>query len=148
MVVGRTITLASIGIEVTTGGTAGAVVRLGIYNVATDGNLPGALLADYGTVVATGTGFQEKIIPGNQVLAPGIYFLAAATQGAAATRPILRGTASPSMDYQQTQVASTQSSQNNQVGEFMGSVTGALTADLTGLTASTTPACSIVIKGA
>ena len=82
-------TISDIGIEVvTTPGGTGSVVRLGIYY--DDGtNLPATLLADFGTVDTTTTGLKS-ITSLAQVLAPGLYWLAAVAQGAPTPSPTLR----------------------------------------------------------
>lgn len=80
------ITVNSIACEVTSAGTTGAVIRLGIYNT-TDG-FPTTLVLDAGTVDATTTG--AKTITISQALAAGTYCLAAVVQGGATTRPTVR----------------------------------------------------------
>src|SRR4051812_39435289 len=85
--IGRTMTVARIGVDVTTAGSAGALCRLGIY--ADNGwGLPGTLLLDAGVVDCTTTGVKELTI--TQALAPGLYWFAAATQGAPTTAPVYR----------------------------------------------------------
>jgi hypothetical protein len=77
LLIGRSLSLDRIAVNVGSGGTAGSVVRLGIYS--DDGNgLPGSLLVDAGTVVTTGTGVQEATI--NQAVSPGWIWLAGAAQ--------------------------------------------------------------------
>ena len=72
-----------IACEVTAIGSAGAVVRLGIYACNANG-MPGALVLDAGTVAADDiAGIKEITI--NQPLRPGRYWLCAATQVAAST---------------------------------------------------------------
>lgn len=94
-VVPKTITVDRIGAEVTSAGTAGAVVRLGIRNAAVDG-LPGTLLLDAGTIDGTSATFQEITI--SQVLVPGIYWAVGCTQVAASTvRCISSGLILPSL---------------------------------------------------
>jgi len=70
-------TFTKIGIYVNTGGAAGAVVRLGIYN--SSNGLPGTRLLDAGTV-ATTTSSALALITISQTLAPGLYWLAAVPQ--------------------------------------------------------------------
>ncbi len=70
-------TIDRIGVEVTTGGTAGAVVRLGIYE-PNAGGLPATKLLDAGTIDSTSTGFKEVTI--SQALTPGLHWLAAVAQ--------------------------------------------------------------------
>lgn len=70
-----------IGINVTTAGTAGAVLRLGLYNGAA--GVPTSLIVDAGTVDATTTGAKEVTI--SVTLDPGIYFTAIVAQVAVST---------------------------------------------------------------
>jgi len=81
------VTVDRIACEVTTAGTTGAVIRLGIYNVGADG-FPTTLVLDAGTVTATTTGVKEITV--SQALTAGNYCLAACTQGAPATAPQVR----------------------------------------------------------
>ena len=85
---GRDCTLTRIGVEVTVVGTAGAVVRLGIYSLnLSTGAL--TLVLDAGTVSGTSVAFAEATI--SQAVSKGVnYFLVASVQGAAGTRPTLR----------------------------------------------------------
>ena len=82
-VVDEYVTIDRIGVEVTTVGAAGALVRLGIYS--DDGaSYPGGLLLDAGTVdSAASTGFKELVI--SQALPKGVYWLAAVSQSATCT---------------------------------------------------------------
>lgn len=75
--VGEALTADRIACSVTANGTAGAVVRLGIYG-DTDGQ-PDALIVDAGTVDSTTNGYKEITI--NQALTSGgLYWLAIAAQ--------------------------------------------------------------------
>jgi len=76
-----------IACQITTAGSAGALVRLGLYRWTVNGE-PGVLLVDAGTVSAEGAGVTEATI--SQTLAPGIYVPTLVTQGAPATLPIYR----------------------------------------------------------
>jgi hypothetical protein len=80
----KTATFDRISIRtVTTPGSAGAVIRLGIYNDNGAGK-PGSLLLDAGTIDATAAvGLQEITI--NQSLTAGLYWLVAVPQGAPTT---------------------------------------------------------------
>lgn len=122
----RKAVLDRISIEVTSGGTAGAVIRLGIYS-SNDFGLPGALLLDAGTVDATGTGLLEKTI--SQPVSPGTYWLAAAPQGAPGTGPTMRVNGGISLGIGHT-VGLTVSG-GAMVGYAQGSVAGALPATYT-----------------
>ena len=66
-----------IGIEVTTGGSAGAVIRLGIY--ADDGSgYPGELVVETDALASTGTGAVSATI--DETLAGGLYWLGIVAQ--------------------------------------------------------------------
>jgi collagen type VII alpha len=75
-------TVTTIAITVTIAGSAGALIRLGIYDLA------GNLIVDAGTVDASVTGDPEITI--SQAVDAGWYLLAAVRQGNAATGPTLR----------------------------------------------------------
>lgn len=70
-------TIDRIGLEVTGAGSAGSVIRLGIY--ADAGGYPGILIHDAGTIDGTSATYQEKTIA--FTLQPGVYWLAACAQG-------------------------------------------------------------------
>lgn len=76
------VTLAEDDVQVTTAGAAGAVVRLGIYKDDGSG-FPGALLGDFGTVSAVGTG--TKTLATSQVVPAGTYWMAACWQVTSST---------------------------------------------------------------
>jgi hypothetical protein len=78
--------VVGIGIEVTTAGQAGAVLRLGIY--IDSGSAPGALLLDAGTVAADSTGI--KTLPISATLTAGWWWLAALPQNCPTTLPVTR----------------------------------------------------------
>jgi hypothetical protein len=77
-----------IGVEVTTAGSTGAVIRLGLYAERGDGH-PGDLVVDAGTVDATTTGLKEITI-NSQASGPWTWIVVV-SQGAAATQPVVRG---------------------------------------------------------
>lgn len=84
----RSCTLDRLGVHVTSAGTSGAVVRLGLRSWDTATGLPGAVLVDGGTADATGTGLVEVTI--SQAVTAGTpYFLTAVIQGGAGTRPTI-----------------------------------------------------------
>ena len=86
-------TLSAIGLEVTTVGTAGSVVRLGVYQDDGKG-VPGSLLLDAGTIdgTTTNTGAPQTISTPGLVVGPGVVWFAAAGQGSPATQPVVRMT--------------------------------------------------------
>jgi hypothetical protein len=70
------ITIDRIAVNVTTGGSAGTVVRMGLF---TDlGGMPDALITDFGTVAATTTGVKEITV--NQAVGAGIAWFGACAQ--------------------------------------------------------------------
>lgn len=81
-----TTTYDRIGIQVNTA-VAASLVRLGIYHPHANGDRPGALLVDFGTVSSASTGIKEITI--SQELTPGFYFLSLVRDAEAAVR--LRG---------------------------------------------------------
>lgn len=89
--VGRTVTISNIGINVTTGGGAGALVRLGIYADVDDGvgGYPGALVVDGGTADSSAVAFIS--VSTSTVLQPGLYWLVAVAQVAGCTVSALQG---------------------------------------------------------
>jgi hypothetical protein len=76
-------------LEVTTAGSAGAIVRLGAYQFSPTGFPVGALIVDAGTVDATTGGAKELAVsidhPGGPI------WLAAVNQGAPTTLPQIKG---------------------------------------------------------
>jgi hypothetical protein len=83
----RPVTLLRIGAEVTSVGSTGAVVRLGIFADNGSGQ-PSTLVLDAGTIDGTSATVQEIVI--SQALAPGLYWVGAVTQGSPSTLPTVR----------------------------------------------------------
>lgn len=78
-------TFIGLGLNVTTAGAAGAIIRFGLYQ---DNNgIPGALIVDAGTVAADTTGFKAVTI--SAMLAPGLYWTSVASQGPS-TQPTVK----------------------------------------------------------
>jgi hypothetical protein len=78
LVIHKTTTLSSIGVYVQVAATGGSI-RLGIYSNSTSEDYPSTLVLDAGLVSATTTG--AKTITISQTLTPGLYWLAAVSQG-------------------------------------------------------------------
>ena len=116
-------TIDRIGVEVTTGGTAGAVVRLGIYEPGADG-LPATKLLDAGTIDSTSTGFKEITI--SQALTPGLHWLAAVAQTAGCS---LKGASSAQGGFGigGLAVSGSQAVTSVACGYYSTGITGALT---------------------
>jgi hypothetical protein len=129
--VGETVTVDRIACAVTSGGSAGSVVRLGIYNDS-DG-LPGTLLLETSALDTTGTGTKEEAI--SQALTAGVWWLAIVTQVAA---PTLRAAASNTGTYA---ISESSPGNTNAQGLTHVSVSGALPSSFTigGQAAGTQP---------
>lgn len=80
-------TFTKIALQIQTA-AAGKSVRLGIYNVASDGG-PGTLVVDGGTVSVAGTGIVTVTI--NQALNPGPYLIAFVSDGSPTIRAYASG---------------------------------------------------------
>lgn len=89
IVAGRDCTLDAMALEVTTAGTAGSLIRFGIYDFDPMTGVVGPLLLDAGTIEAesVGTKILNTSFP---VQAGDHYLVGAAIQGNPATRPVLR----------------------------------------------------------
>lgn len=136
-----TVTLDRIGCDVTTVGSAGAVIRLGIY--ADGGGYPDALILDAGTLDATSTGGTNiREITISQTLNMGLYWLAFVIQGGATTRPTVRRYHNKSAFGE---IAQTDNNFNWGKNSYVqSSVTGALPSNWTSTTTdSDTPMISV-----
>lgn len=80
-------TAVRIGAEVTAGGTAGTVIRLGI-RADSGAGLPGTLILDAGTISGVTVAAAEITI--SQALNAGLYWLTATAQSTGATLPTVR----------------------------------------------------------
>ena len=131
-----------IGAEVTTVGTAGAVVRLGIRHSNSTGG-PGALLLDAGTISGTSATAQEVTISVGD-LTPGRYYLTVTPQVAACTmRTVGSGGSSRIGSVSLTGATGA----NGRQAYTQTGVTGALPAGYT-IASSTTQAPLVVIRAA
>lgn len=92
LVMRRTGQIDRLGANVEVVGAAGAVLRFGIY--ADAGGLPGNLLLDAGTAVATALGFKTVNVAHNVVKGTPLWF-AIATQVAVSTARLASGVMSP-----------------------------------------------------
>lgn len=88
LLVSRDMTVDRIGIEVAIAGTAGCVIRLGLYE-DDDAYYPGALLLDAGTVAGDTTGV--KLITIDQALTKGRYWAVAISDAAPSPRTLSPG---------------------------------------------------------
>jgi hypothetical protein len=76
VIIYRTTSFDRISFQCSVGGGSGSVVRLGVY--ADNNGLPDALIADWDTVVSTGTTVVEATIAWSPT--PGIYWIAGVAQ--------------------------------------------------------------------
>jgi len=88
----RPTSLAAIGLEVTTAGSAGSVVSLGWYYDNGYGQ-PGKLLIDAGQIDGTSVSIQTKTAA--VIVGPGVMWMAALSLGSPATQPTVRAAGSP-----------------------------------------------------
>jgi hypothetical protein len=126
--VDRVCTLNALAAEVNTAGTAGAVVRLGVYTDDGSGVFPSALIVDAGTIDGTVLGAQTITLGTPIVLQPGRYWVGAANQGAPTTGAQLRSVATTGANYMPS---STSSASNMNAGAAQNGVTGALPSTFT-----------------
>lgn len=116
-----------IGINVTIAGSAGALYRLGIY--AADANdWPDGLITDAGTTDVTTTGVKFTSI--SWTPNPGLYYLAAANQGAPVTRPTVSSSFGICHGLTSTTFANVAA---NRVAFLDSSITGALPSSFAGV---------------
>lgn len=86
----ESVSLQAVAVEcVTTPGSPGAVVRIGIWQDDGHGN-PGTLLKDCGTADVTSTGVKTVAISPALVLGPGRFYIGAVVQGSPTTVPTMR----------------------------------------------------------
>lgn len=91
LIIGTKGTIDRLGCNVSIVGQNGCTVRLGLY-ADTGSFKPGALLVDAGTVAAdAGAGTGNKEITVSVPVDPGIYWMAAVSQGGSITAPTLLG---------------------------------------------------------
>jgi len=121
------ISIARIGAEITSAGSAGCVLRLGIYADNGSGQ-PGTLIQDFGTIAADAVALPEITLGTPLALAAGLYHIGAVLQGAPATQPTVRTASIP--DVPQGVLipmgTSIPAANTSVVGNSMSSVTGAL----------------------
>ncbi len=121
--VGRTSAFDQAGLEVTAAGDAGSVLRAGVY--ADDGTgYPGSLVAELGTLATSAIANVTLAIA--LTLAPGLYWIGGAVQGAPSVAPTLR-----SLDNQPTSPVGMTAINDTGPGYLMNAVSGALPAAFT-----------------
>jgi len=76
-----------IGINVTAGGTAGSLIRMGVYAYDPVSNFPSNLLIDAGTIDGTLVGLSQIIFPNPVYSRTGMFVPVACAQGLPATEP-------------------------------------------------------------
>lgn len=88
MVYGAT-TMTGFSIQVNTGGSAGSVIRAGVYKGDGTAGRPSTLVIDAGTLASTTNGQVLAFSFAVQTLGAGLFWFAVVGQGAPATQPIV-----------------------------------------------------------
>lgn len=78
---------SGIGCNITIVGTAGSVIRMGLYKPTNFNLNPDLLMYDLGTVSGTGLGLKQAAFPADTILPKGLYWVCLVAQGAPATAP-------------------------------------------------------------
>lgn len=142
MVYGAT-TMTGFSIQVNTGGSAGAVIRAGLYRGDGTAGRPGTLAVDAGTLAATTNGQVLAFTFAVQTLAPGLFWLAVVGQGAPATQPIvLRNNSLGNSPF----VTDPTNAFTSGAGYSQAGVAGALGAATPGAAAASVPICFAVLS--
>ena len=90
LIVPAYVSIVSLSIDITNAGAAGSVVRMGLYDSLPVTFKPNALVADFGTVVGTGTGTVTNTPATPLQVPPGLYWQALVGQGSPANQPTVR----------------------------------------------------------
>lgn len=135
-------TLTRIGVEVTSAGSAGSVVRLGIYGPSATTQYPGSLILDAGTIDGTSATYQEITI--SQAVS-GWVWLVSATQVATCTLRAVTGSASG--DLLVGYSSATNATANSAVGYLAAGVSGALPSTFPAGADGTAALPKVVVKG-
>lgn len=128
VIIGKAATVVRVGLDVSSAGTSGAVIRLGLYryNAATDSL---ALLVDAGTIDGTSATYQELTI--STAVEPGwIVFPVAVAQGGAGTRPTVRATFAGGATFPQLGITDAGAASLYYLSLNIGGVSGALPASV------------------
>lgn len=136
---GVAVSITKLYVSVTTVGSAGSVIRLGVRAHDPSGCRPtsAAPLADGGTVSGTSIAIVSVTLGSALVLAPGWYWYTATSQGTAATQPTIQ-TSNGLWWPGPTRGLTTASLMGNNVrGLYQTGVSGALPSSWTTSTAST-----------
>lgn len=124
-------TVTKLGVQVTSGGTSGSVMRFGIYDDVK--GTPTNLIVDAGTVDTTGTGFKEVTLS-LTIPTTGWYYLVVVPQGAAATPPTIR-CGKPTNTFATHPTAANILDGNQWIAKYKTGVTAALPSLLDGIAA-------------
>lgn len=90
LVIPEFVKINSLSVDVAVVGSAGSVIRLGLYDSAPVTFKPNNLVADLGTIVGTGLNVVTNTPANALQIPPGLYWQAVVGQGAPATQPTLR----------------------------------------------------------
>jgi len=137
-------TITDIGIRVSVAGSAGSVIRLGVYSLNRNA---GTLVWDAGTVDGTVVATHE-ISGGTTVVQAGWYALVAVSQGGPATLPtVFRNTGvAPFVAGGQTSASGVASFAQGGALQVFG-VSGALPSTVTFASDDTRPGARVIVKG-
>lgn len=124
-------TVTKLGVQVTSGGTSGSVMRFGIYDDVK--GTPTNLIIDAGTVDTTGTGFKEVTLS-QAIPSTGWYYLVVVPQGAAGTPPTIR-CGKPANTFATHPTADKILDGNQRLAKYKTGVTAALPSSLGGIAA-------------
>ena len=125
LIVPEFVAIASVSIDITVIGSAGSVVRTGLYDAAPVTFKPNNLVADFGTVIGTGLNVVTKTPATPLQIPPGLYWQAVVGQGAPATQPTLRASLDSNPLVRPTSLPASGSNANFVAYSVTG-VTGAL----------------------
>lgn len=140
----RKVTLDRVGVEITTSGSAGSTVRLGIWSdtkADTFGFYPYDLVVDLGTIDGTQAAGFYSITPSSTLsLDAGLYWFGACQQSAPATTTTLRSITSNAIVDMFVPQGSTAVVATNPVALAQASVTGAFSTSSPSFTTTVTVA--------
>jgi hypothetical protein len=142
--INRACTISNIGLEVTSAGSSGSVIRLGIYNSDSTGQ-PTTLLVDAGTI--DGTNATVQFISVNRAVSPGVYWLAAVEEGSPSTLATVRTNSgiTPFMGWNVASVVSVGTAMSGI--DWVSGTTGALPSSfMVGATSGSVPRVMIEIQ--
>jgi hypothetical protein len=125
LVIPEFVSIVSVSIDISVVGSAGSVVRTGLYDAAPVTFKPNNLVADFGTVIGTGLNVVTKTPATPLQLPPGLYWQATVGQGAPVTQPTVRASLDSNPLVRPTSLPASGTNANF-VAYAVAAVTGAL----------------------